>query len=342
MGGSADGPMNVDLVLEGGGVKGIALVGAFTVLEKHGYRVRRVAGASAGAIVGSLIAHGMSGDEMVAVMTELDYARFLDPTFLSHLGLVGKGTSAALTKGIYKGQWFQHWIDDQLGGATFGAFRDTDVDPATAAADPKLAYRLVVMASDISNRRLARLPWDYSTHYPLGASPDGGTDDRKVSEAVACSMSIPFFYQPHKLAYEWTQGGSTEAREAWMVDGGMLSNFPIDAFDRTDGAAPRWPTFGIKLLGRPGDDEGPRPIGGTIDYVSSIASTVIDYLSRARIDDPALRARTIFIDTQSVDVTDFHLSKDEQLQLFRNGQDAAERFLADWDWDTYVERYRAP
>ena len=36
-----------------------------------------------------------------------------------------------------------------------------------------------------------------------------------------------------------------------MVDGGMLSNFPIEVFDRTDGKPPRWPTFGIKLSAKP-------------------------------------------------------------------------------------------
>ena len=37
----------VDLVLEGGGVKGIGLVGAISVLEEYGYRFQRVAGTSA-------------------------------------------------------------------------------------------------------------------------------------------------------------------------------------------------------------------------------------------------------------------------------------------------------
>ena len=48
--------MFADLVLEGGGVKGIALVGAISVLEERGYQFRRVAGTSAGAIVGALVA----------------------------------------------------------------------------------------------------------------------------------------------------------------------------------------------------------------------------------------------------------------------------------------------
>ena len=45
-----------DLVLEGGGVKGIALAGAVLALAERGYSFPRVAGTSAGAIVASLVA----------------------------------------------------------------------------------------------------------------------------------------------------------------------------------------------------------------------------------------------------------------------------------------------
>lgn len=54
----------VDLVFEGGGVKGIALVGAFSVLEERGYEPQNMAGASAGAIVAALIAAGYSSVEL--------------------------------------------------------------------------------------------------------------------------------------------------------------------------------------------------------------------------------------------------------------------------------------
>ena len=50
-GAGAPGPAKpVDLVLEGGGVKGIGLVGAISVLTEHGYEFQRVAGTSAGAM----------------------------------------------------------------------------------------------------------------------------------------------------------------------------------------------------------------------------------------------------------------------------------------------------
>ena len=61
-------------------------------------------------------------------------------------------------------------------------------------------------------------------------------------------MSIPYFFVPARLP-DHIDGGTT-----WMVDGGMLSNFPVDVFDRTDGEDPRWPTLGIKLSGRPSDN----------------------------------------------------------------------------------------
>src|SRR6185437_7140056 len=48
--------LRCDLALEGGGVKGIALVGAVLVLDEAGYKIQRVAGTSAGAIAASLIA----------------------------------------------------------------------------------------------------------------------------------------------------------------------------------------------------------------------------------------------------------------------------------------------
>jgi predicted acylesterase/phospholipase RssA len=48
----------VDAVFEGGGVKGIALVGATAVVEATGYRFANLAGTSAGAIVAALLGAG--------------------------------------------------------------------------------------------------------------------------------------------------------------------------------------------------------------------------------------------------------------------------------------------
>ena len=62
--------MEFDLVLEGGGAKGLAFVGAMEVFERAGYTFDRVVGTSAGAIMASFLAAGYSADEMKAAMLE--------------------------------------------------------------------------------------------------------------------------------------------------------------------------------------------------------------------------------------------------------------------------------
>ena len=50
--------LRCDAVFEGGGVKGIGLVGAVAATEELNYEFRNVAGTSAGAIVAALVAAG--------------------------------------------------------------------------------------------------------------------------------------------------------------------------------------------------------------------------------------------------------------------------------------------
>ena len=121
--------MDADLVLEGGGVKGIGLVGAFSTLVDHDYTFHRIAGTSAGAIVGALIAAGMPPEDLQRVMRTVDYGHFQDEGFVDHLGLVGKGISILFEKGIYEGRYLVEWLDGilmDLGARTFGDLRIED------------------------------------------------------------------------------------------------------------------------------------------------------------------------------------------------------------------------
>jgi NTE family protein len=224
---------------------------------------------------------------------------------------------------------------------TFDDIPDLDTDPGSSSADPAKAYRLIVTASDLTNRRLAHLPTDFVSHYPLTAGdPKAGA--RSVAEAVRCSMSIPFFYEPRELEYV-LNGRRTKAV---MVDGGLLSNFPIDVFDRTDEGTSRWPTFGIKLSALPDPNARPPAIHGPVGFAKSLLDTLMGFVDRAHIEDPKVLARTIFIDTSGVSATDFDLvSRDEGVRkkLYDNGHDAMTRFLdgdgtskhPPWSFDDY-------
>ena len=226
--------MDADLVLEGGGVKGIGLVGAYSALQEAGYSFRRIAGTSAGAIVGALIAADIPPDELQKVMREIDYGRFEDKGFLDHLGLAGRGASLLFEKGVYEGTYLREWLSARLAALGIHTFADLRIDDSGSSLPPERQYRLVVMVSDVTRARLVRLPWDYPQY---GLDPD----EQSVADAVRASMSIPFFYEPVRFMSRDAEG---QEETSFMVDGGMLSNFPIAVFDRTDGRTPRWPTFG--------------------------------------------------------------------------------------------------
>lgn len=313
---------NADLVLEGGGVKGIGLVGAISVLEEHGYTFHRVAGTSAGAIVGSLVAAGMPVTDLVALMRAIDYHEFEDGDLLDKFGIPGKGLSILFEEGIYEGKYLTRWLGAELEKVGVRTFADLALDDPGASAGPARSSKLVVMTSDISEGRLVRLPWNYD-HYDLDPL------QQRVVDAVRMSMSIPFFYEPVKL------------KKRWFVDGGMLSNFPVDTFDRTDGKPPRWPTFGIKLSARPTANQVPHQIDGVIGFAKAMLGTMTNFHDQIHLDDPSVVARTIFVDCGTVHATDFDIDAGTQNLLFESGRAAATRFLAAWDFDAYVAKHRS-
>ena len=324
--------MDADLVLEGGGVKGIGLVGAHSALTEAGYTFHRIAGTSAGAIVGALIAAGMEPEQLKTVMRTVDYGRFQDEGFIDHLGLVGKGVSVLFEKGIYEGHYLVEWLDGlltTLGTRTFGDLR---IDDPNSSLPPEKAYKLVVMTSDVTRGELVRLPWDY---------PDYGleADDQLVADAVRASMSIPFFYEPLRFTGRDDAGKQVQS---YMVDGGMLSNFPIEVFDRTDGKPPRWPTFGIKLSAKPASTVLQRfDVKGTFGLARAMVGTMTNFHDQMHIDDPSVLARTMFVDTGRVKATDFDIDEPTQDLLFTHGRRGARKFLTGWDFDRYVEDFRS-
>jgi NTE family protein len=324
--------LEADLVLEGGGVKGIALVGAISALEEAGYTFRRIAGTSAGAVVGALLAADVRSAELETIMRATDYRKFRDTSLVDRLGPLGQSLSVLVSAGIYEGKYLVRWLDELLdryaaGVHTFEDLREVDPEGTLTAEQ---SYRLVVMTSDVSAKKLVRLPWDYRSRYDLDP------DRRPISEAVRASMSIPFFFEPFRLRHG---DGRTSS---CLVDGGMLSNFPIEVFDRTDGRLPRFPTFGIKLSSRPEDKKVHDEVHGPFELVSAMIATMTGFHDSIHIDRPEVIVRTIFVDTFGISPVDFDLSDADRDRLFESGRTAARKFLSTWDFDDYRRRYRTP
>lgn len=322
----------VDLVLQGGGVKGIGLVGAVNTLRRDRYPdVQRVAGTSAGAIVASLIAAGMAPEKMEEVMRGLDYTEFQDGGFLPHLGLPGKGLELLLNGGIYKTDFVHGWITEML--ASCGVHTWSDLKRTDTGADtnltPERQYKLVVVVSDISRGRMLRLPWDYR------ALCDLDPDDQPVADAVTASASIPFFFQPRQLTCGPGQDGATLT----LTDGGSLSNYPIGIFDRTDTTGSRWPTLGIKLSARQTPAAQWKAISNPIEMFQRLFSTMSNAHDNVYVDQKSVQDRTVFVDTTGISSTDFDLKSSQRDQLFSNGRDAATNFLSTWSWEQWKKDY---
>ncbi len=320
----------IDLVAEGGGVKGIGLVGALSVLEERGFQPQNLAGTSAGAIVTTLYAAGYTAEELYTLLKQQDFSEFLDGTWLSRIPLVGHFLSIVFEKGIYKGDAFLNWMRALLEKKGVRAFGDL-VHPAYAD-QPRYRYKVQMIASDLMGRQMLILPQDAPK---LGiANPD----DLEVAWAVRMSMSLALFFKP----VIWRNRQTRTA--AFITDGGMLSDFPVWLFD-TEGVPP-WPTFGLRLI----EDDPHRPPTawlparklarlGIVDYLKSLLATMMEAHDRYYLENDAF-VRTIMIPTLGVQATDFTLPPERALALYNAGRQAAETFLQTWDFAAYIAQFR--
>ena len=310
-------------------MKGIGLGGAVGALMRAGYTFERVAGTSAGAIAGALVAAGISEPGLAAAMARLSYERVPDRG-LPHVPLLSEGLSLLHSGGAYEGDYIHGFVRDELaslGVRTFGDLRRSDAG-ADANLTPERSYKLVVMATDVTRGRLLRLPWDYVA---LGLDPD----EQLVADAVRASISIPLYFDPVVVRHAETGEPLT------LVDGGVLSNYPIEIFDRTDLRPPRWPTLGVKVvadLPSGGPELFPGialPALAPVKLLEQVIATAIVGHDQTYLERPCVRKRTITVDTSAVGVVEFDASAQQRAKVIANGVAAAEAFLATWDWDTF-------
>lgn len=323
----------VDLVFEGGGVKGLGLVGALSVLEERGYEPQSVAGSSAGSLLAALLGAGYTAAELRDIFLDFDFASVQDTSWEDRIPIIGTPLSLLKDQGVYEGKALLKYVRGLLRNRNVSNFGDL-VNHANAEEE-RHRYKAQVIASDITGRRLLVLPRDAPW---LGVEEPDSFD---VALAVRMSTSIPFYFEPVEFRNPIT------GRKHLIVDGGVLSNFPVWLFDSRE--EPRWPTFGLRLV-EP-DPEVPLdhrmepaayPMGGigtTIDYVKSLIYTMLEAHDRLYIETADF-ARTICIPTLGVRTTDFDLPRERRLELYEAGRVAAERFLETWSFELYIEEFR--
>ncbi|GAB4269954.1 patatin-like phospholipase family protein [Thermincola ferriacetica] len=309
-------------VFEGGGVKGLGIAGALEVAERY-YEWENVAGTSAGAIIGALVAAGYSASEIKDMLFSINYKQLKDPFPAGKIPPVGGPIYNVITRmGIYQGKFIEDWVKEKLAARGIRSFGDLI---NSKERDDRYKYKLQVITSDISRGRMVVLPRDLKFY---GINPD----EFSVARAVRMSSTIPFYFAPVVIKYHDER---CVLRESYFVDGGVLSNFPLWLFE-SEGARPKLPTFGFRLVG---PNEGrPRNIEGPVSFLAALVSTMLEAHDAYYLEERS-SAKTISIPTLGIHATDFDISKEKMRQLYESGKMAAEAFFEHWNFGFYLQRF---
>ena len=329
-----------NLVFEGGGVKGIAYAGALDELEKRDIlsNIKRVGGASAGAIVATLVGLGYSPGEILDILIKLDFKKFMDSSW----GVVRDLVRLKDEFGWYKGDFFRQWIgglikkktgNENTTFGTFGQMRKLDGEKKTFREMYFLVTNLSTGFSEIMCEEK--------------------TPGICIADAVRLSMSIPFFFAAKR-----------SMRDDVYSDGGILDNYPVKLFDRkkylstteggreTDyykvenkrflkknkGSSPyvyNKETLGFRLdtkeeiaMFRDQAEPASRKIDDFFDFVYAVVGCYMDSQNNQHLHGDDWQ-RTIYIDTLGVGMTDFSVSSKTKDALLESGRKGVREYF-DW------------
>lgn len=369
-----DGNQYVDLVQEGGGVLGLALIGYTYILENAGIRFFNLAGASAGAINSMLIASipdlsKAKSEEILSALSEQSLFDFVDGgkkikrivnRFARNKSIVPNviwnifylKNKIMKYMGLNPGISFENWMSEKIGGFGIKTLSDlknrmSNIPELFNIADGNqvktdyTGFKLAIVATDATTKtkvefpRMAELYWDLNKESVCPAS------------FVRASMSIPFFFEPYtvksiplngeKESLLWQDMAGyygTIPEEIKFVDGGLISNFPINIF-HIDGI-PKKPTFGVRLSAYREQAADTSTFGG---FMSGMLDALrqqsdFDFLFK----HPDYKQLICKIDAdKTYSWLDFNISEENKLGLFKLGATRAIGFLEKFDWEAYKE-----
>jgi NTE family protein len=323
-----------NLVFEGGGIKGIAYLGALQALEERHIlaNIKRVGGASAGAINALLLALGMNIDEISKTIWQMDFTKFLDDDW----GVIRDSIRLINHYGWYKGDAFKKWISDIIERKT---------------GDPRTTFADIENMKDKGNFKSIYM---VGTNLSIADSEifsAENTPNMPLADAVRISMSLPLFFEAIKKS-----DGDI------LVDGGVLNNYPVKLFDResyvdsienairtdyydkikqsdsevTDMVYNK-ETLGFRLdskneieMYKEHKKITHKQIDSIFDYSWALLNSIYEFQSNIHLHSDDWN-RTVYIDTLGVKTTDFAISDEIKGKLVDSGKAGAETFFTWYD-----------
>ncbi|MEO8415471.1 MAG: patatin-like phospholipase family protein [Ginsengibacter sp.] len=318
-----------NLVMEGGGVRGIAYSGALEVLEQNNIikNVERVAGSSAGAIAGLMVSLGYNAREVDSILQNLKIQEFNDGK-----DIFGKIRRIKREYGVYKGAKFESWLAGLIlyktGNANF-----TFLQLHQLHEKNKVFKDFYCTGTNISRQQLEILSWE---KWP----------QMKLKTAVHISSCIPFFFKPVPVDSEGNEVSLKDTLSNYdlYVDGGMLCNYPINIFDScTDGGNPLTSenvmynpeTLGLKLerdqqikeFDESKTEIAPYQIRSMKQYTSAVMNLIMENINRKSPDLSNEKGRTIYISYGGISARVRKISMEDKKMLRDNGVLATTKFF---------------
>jgi len=317
-------PPVTNLVFKGGGIRGVAYLGALQVFDQYGLLdgLKRVGGTSAGSLTALLLSMRLSIESIEKTLASIEF-----PSMAQEIdsrdghGLVKNivPDTACLQRfrsrfGWYSNENMYKTIQEIVASGCKGNGR------ATFADFEKMGHRsLFIVASNVS--RFQREVFSVKT-----------TPNIAVADAALMSSSIPIFFEPVRF------DGQKVGEGDYYVDGGLYDNYPIHVFDHIQYVSHKrnfkeginLETLGLFLYPpRHDKDEAhlPRRWNEFIELVFS--NLYHSHQVKSLITSTADEERTIRINDCGIKATDFKITAGSEKydQLLHSGKTAAQKFL---------------
>lgn len=353
-----------NLVLQGGGAKGIAYVGAIKALEKLDalQNLKRVCGTSAGAITAAFLSLGYNSEEMHNILIKTNFSDFLDYPITEEkiVNLYEKTSFSDILKGaldevcqifkdplslitntlnFFKNLWdttglcegedFRLWIEQKI-------YKKTKIKYCTF----KELRNLSKINSAIKHLHIFTTRVEPSMQIVELSSENEIYDDVIISDAIRASMSIPGVFKPHTLYIKDNENNRIKKDTFGLfVDGGVLYNYPIDAFDTLkyqtssvtnkdkDYVKLNKKTLGLSLYTPTTKAQKLNSCESISEFVSTLA--LLYYNSEALIHNLETydKYRTIVINDEDISTLEFQLSDEMKKALEASGEEATNKFF---------------
>jgi NTE family protein len=323
-----------NLVFEGGGVKGIAYIGAIEALDKAGVldQIERVAGTSAGAITALLMSFRLDVDETLRLFNSLDFSKIsqqlahIPPgssSFWKRLVLKLFGDLESLERlrtrwGWFASAYFYNWLEEVIAGQCDGNRRATFQD-----FNKKDFRDLFVVASNVSRQEMAVFSKET-------------TPDVAVADAVRMSMSIPLYFEALQF-----DGKKLGKQGDYYADGGILNNFPIHLFDHPQYSHDdrwyhedvNWETLGLHLYTPENCPQLRVPIEDILSYAEELFATLLEAQTLEFTKELIDQKRSVNISNCCVKPTEFDIKPGSERfkKLVKAGSEAAADYLASYE-----------